>query len=75
MRRNMKAIHRLTGETVYEAHQCGDCGAIYERIPRSGELWVCGECRTVEGKWTMVWADESGEKVYAEMDNEVEVAS
>lgn len=78
MRRNLKAIHKTTGQEVFEAHQCGDCGEVYDRVPTTrGEdsLNYCGSCQTIEGKWDMVWTDESGEKVYAEMDNDVEVAS
>lgn len=77
MRRLQKAVHKKTGETVYEGAQCGDCGAIYERVPQYGEdcISVCIECRTIEGKWDMVWVAANDETVYAECDPEVEVAS
>lgn len=74
MRRLQKAVHKKTGETVYESWQCGDCGEIYDRVPCHGEdgISMCGSCRTVEGKWDMVWVTD--DQVYAECDPEIEVA-
>lgn len=77
MRRSLKAVFKKTGEEVFEAHQCGDCGENFERVPtdRFGELNVCPSCRTVEGKWEMVWVNDNGDVVATECDPEVEVAS
>lgn len=76
MRRSLKAVHKRTGETVYEGYQCDDCGAVYERPPRYGEdLTICGECRMVEGTWNMVWVNDNDDVVATECDPEVEVAS
>lgn len=78
MRRNLKAIHKTTGVELFEAHQCGDCGEVYDRVPTTrGEdsLNVCGSCRTVEGNWEQVWVNDNGDVVATECDPEVEVAS
>jgi len=78
MRRLLKAVHKRTGEEVYEGAQCDDCGYLAERVPQvhSGdEGWsVCPDCRTVEGDWSTVWATDA-DVVYAENDPEIEVAS
>lgn len=75
MRRNLKAIHKTTGVELFEAHQCGDCGEIYDRVPTTrGEdsLNVCGSCQTVEGQWRMVWVNDNNDFVASETDPDVE---
>lgn len=63
-----KLIDTRTGGEVREVARCCDCGEVYhDGVPQvscGDEGWsVCGECRTVEGDWDILFWNDSEEEV------------
>lgn len=44
----MKLVHMHTGVEVFDAYQCTECDSVVDRPARCGDLFVCGDCRSVE---------------------------